>query len=176
MEDMEITAENRKDRICELMSDQQYVPMKEKELAMLLQVSREDRQELRRLLEELLTEGRLTVDARGKYKKADGHTLTGTFISHGKGFGFVEIEGREDDLFIPAGMTAGSARRHRTADGVRRHRMAGGARRHRTAAEGRRTERLIGLPPRLRLGIPPELLFEFLPEHTLALPPVCCGF
>ncbi len=108
MEDMEITAENRKDRICELMSDQQYVPMKEKELAMLLQVSREDRQELRRLLEELLTEGRLTVDARGKYKKADGHTLTGTFISHGKGFGFVEIEGREDDLFIPAGMTEGA--------------------------------------------------------------------
>lgn len=109
MIDMEkIAAEKRKDIICELMEDDRYVPMKEKELAMLLQVSREDRQELRRLLEELLTEGRLTVNAQGKYKKADGQTLVGTFISHAKGFGFVEIEGRQEDLFVPPEMTGGA--------------------------------------------------------------------
>lgn len=108
MENMEITAENRKERICGLMSDPRYVPMKEKELAMLLQAPREDRQELHRLLEELLAEGKLTVSDQGKYSKTDGHILTGTFISHGKGFGFVEIEGREDDLFVPAEMTGGA--------------------------------------------------------------------
>ena len=90
MKNMEkIATDKRKEIICELMEDDQYVPMKEKELAMLLQVSREDRQELRRLLEELLAEGRLTVNAQGKYRKADGQTLIGTYISHAKGFGFV---------------------------------------------------------------------------------------
>ena len=31
--------------------------------------------------------------------------LTGTFISNARGFGFVEVEGREQDLFIPAWQT-----------------------------------------------------------------------
>ena len=46
-----------------------YVPMKEKELAMLLQVQESDRPELKRLLEELVSEGRLDRTARGKYVK-----------------------------------------------------------------------------------------------------------
>ncbi len=32
----------------------------------------------------------------------------GTFVSHPKGFGFVEIEGRDDDIFIPADFTNGA--------------------------------------------------------------------
>lgn len=112
MKNMEkIATDKRKEIICELMEDDQYVPMKEKELAMLLQVSREDRQELRRLLEELLAEGRLTVNAQGKYRKADGQTLIGTYISHAKGFGFVEIEGSQEDLFVPPEMTGGALHR-----------------------------------------------------------------
>lgn len=35
------------------------------------------------------------------HKKRDVELLTGTFISNAKGFGFVEIEGREEDLFVP---------------------------------------------------------------------------
>lgn len=143
MEEMEITAENRKDRICELMTDQQYVPMKEKELAMLLQVSREDRQELHRLLEELLTEGRLTVNAQGKYKKSDGHTLTGTFISHGKGFGFVEIEGREEDLFVPAEMTGGALHRDTVQVVLIQDQNAGGGVSRTTARASARVSRIL---------------------------------
>lgn len=56
--------------ICDLVADKQYIPMKEKELAMLLQVSREERQELHRLLEELLAEGRLTVSAQENTKSS----------------------------------------------------------------------------------------------------------
>ncbi|MCM1193649.1 MAG: RNB domain-containing ribonuclease [Butyrivibrio sp.] len=40
--------------------------------------------------------------------KSDGGVLTGTFISNSKGFGFVEIEGREEDLFIPEDKTGGA--------------------------------------------------------------------
>ena len=93
--------DKRKKVICDLMEDELYVPMKEKELAMFLSVVKEEREEFHKILQELLAEGRLTVTGKGKYKKADGRVLTGTFISNAKGFGFVEIEGREEDLFIP---------------------------------------------------------------------------
>ena len=91
----------RKEVIKALVRDPLYVPMKEKELAALLSVAKEDREELRSILQELLAEGELMVTARGKYQKNNGMILTGTFLSNPKGFGFVEVEGREEDLFIP---------------------------------------------------------------------------
>lgn len=44
--------ENRKKLICELVAEDAYVPMKEKELAAFLQVQKEDRQALREVLQE----------------------------------------------------------------------------------------------------------------------------
>ncbi len=96
--------EKRKKLICELVEDEMYVPMKEKELASFMQVKREDREEFRNILSALLSEGKIEVTAKGKYIKADMRYLTGTFISNAKGFGFVEIEGREEDLYIPEEM------------------------------------------------------------------------
>ncbi len=95
--------EKRKKVICDLVKDQCYVPMKEKELAMFMQVKPEDRGELKKILSELVAEGKLSVTERGKYVKGRGvpEKLVGTFIGNARGFGFVEIEGREQDLFIP---------------------------------------------------------------------------
>ncbi len=93
--------DKRKKVICDLVEDSLYVPMKEKELAMFLQVSKEDREEFRRILEELLAEGKLSLTQKGKYMKSNGKSLIGTFISNARGFGFVEIEGQEEDYFIP---------------------------------------------------------------------------
>uniref|UniRef100_UPI004056E434 ribonuclease R n=1 Tax=Acetatifactor sp. TaxID=1872090 RepID=UPI004056E434 len=93
--------DKRKKVIIDLVHDEMYVPMKEKELAMFLQVSKEERDELHDLLQELLVEGELMLTLKGKYMKSNGKVLTGMFISNAKGFGFVEIEGREEDLFIP---------------------------------------------------------------------------
>lgn len=104
----ENSAEKRKKVICDLVNDPVYVPMKERELAMLLQVSKEDREEFRRILQELLAEGKLMLTVKGKYMKSNGKVLTGTFISNSKGFGFVEIDGREEDLFIPEDKTNGA--------------------------------------------------------------------
>ncbi len=72
--------EARKKVICDLMNDPIYVPMKEKELAMFLQVAKEDREELRLVLQELLAEGKLSLTSKGKYVKSNGRFLTGTFI------------------------------------------------------------------------------------------------
>lgn len=100
--------DKRKKVICDLVNDELYVPMKEKELAMFLQVAKEDREEFRQILQELLAEGKLMLTLKGKYMKSNGKVLTGTFISNAKGFGFVEIEGREEDLYIPEDKTGGA--------------------------------------------------------------------
>ena len=82
--------------------------MKEKELAIFLQVAKEDREEFREILRELLAEGKLTLTVKDKYMKSNGKVLTGTFISNAKGFGFVEVEGRDEDLFIPEDKQGGA--------------------------------------------------------------------
>ena len=97
--------EKRKNLICELLEDDLYVPMKEKELAAFMQVPREERDMFREVLRTLVAEGRVQVTAKGKYIKDAGELLTGTFISNARGFGFVEIEGRQEDLYIPEGKT-----------------------------------------------------------------------
>ena len=102
---------NRKKVICDLVKDELYVPMKEKELAMFLQVKKEDRDEFHRILQELLVEGKLSVTSKGKYKEGSGAGLVGTYLGSSKGFGFVEIEGREEDLYIPEGKNGGALHR-----------------------------------------------------------------
>jgi ribonuclease R len=100
--------EKRKKVICDLVKDELYVPMKEKELAMFLQVQKDERDALHDILMELLTEGKLTVTPNGKFKEGSGAGLIGTYIANTRGFGFVSIEGREDDLFIPEDKTGGA--------------------------------------------------------------------
>lgn len=97
--------EQRKKLICELVADRMYVPMKEKELAAFMQVSKADREEFRQVLQALLAEGKLQITRQGKYTKPDENRLVGTFVSNAKGFGFVEVEGRDEDLYIPEGKT-----------------------------------------------------------------------
>lgn len=92
--------QNRKQVIEDLMNDKHYIPMKIKELAILLQVPRENRDELKEVLEELVVEGKIEISKRGKYRKAENALLIGKFVGNVRGFGFVEIEGREEDLFI----------------------------------------------------------------------------
>lgn len=96
----------RKKLIYELMGDPLYVPMKEKELAMFLQVKPEDRDDLKIVLDELLAENKIQISKRGKYTKGSRAMLTGTFIGNSRGFGFVELDGKAEnptleDIFIP---------------------------------------------------------------------------
>lgn len=102
------THEKRKKIIRDLVNDPLYVPMKEKELAIFLQVNPEDREELSKILKELLEENELQISKRGKYQKGSSNVVVGTFISNAKGFGFVEIEGEKEDYFIPAEFVNGA--------------------------------------------------------------------
>ena len=63
-------SDKRKKVILDLMEQEFYIPMKEKELAVMLQVSKDDRAELNRILNELLAEGKLSITKKGKFVKA----------------------------------------------------------------------------------------------------------
>lgn len=102
--------EERKKKIYELICNDLYVPMKLKEMALLLQIPREEREELKEVLEVLMSEGKIEVSNRGKYSRVNsgGDTLTGIYSSTGKGFGFVTVEGMEQDLYIPEASSKGA--------------------------------------------------------------------
>ena len=92
----------RKHQLQTLVQDPTYVPMKLKELAMLLGVPKEYRDELKEVLDILVAEGKVGLSKRGKYGKPEQFMQAGTFCGNAKGFGFVAIEGQEQDIFIPA--------------------------------------------------------------------------
>ena len=103
--------ERRKKVLYDMICDKQYFPMKIKEIAILLQVPKEQRPELKEVLDSLILDGKVEITSKGKYRKASAKFLQGIFIAHPRGFGFVEIEGRESDIFIPEDQTGGAMHR-----------------------------------------------------------------
>lgn len=94
--------ERRKKMILEFMEEKAYVPMKAKELASVFQVPKQMRREFTKILDELLEEGRISISSRGKYGLTEAFAISGTLETNPRGFGFVKIEGREEDVFISA--------------------------------------------------------------------------
>ena len=53
------------------------------------------------MLDALVEEGKITLSKRGKYSKGQAKRITGTFQANIRGFGFVMVEGEDEDIFIP---------------------------------------------------------------------------
>ena len=90
----------RKNRILALFNDPTYVPMKEKELAIVMQVEPADRPILKMCLNELLEEKAIIISKRGKYQLPEARTFEGVFAASGHGYGFVSVEGIEGDFYV----------------------------------------------------------------------------
>ena len=98
----------RKKILTDIIKSDEYVPMKIKELAILLNVPKENRAELKEVLDALLAEGTISVSKKGKYGKATGNILVGTYEGNSRGFGFVTVEGEAEDIFIAANCSGGA--------------------------------------------------------------------
>ena len=98
----------RKAMLLTLFEDPAYVPMKLKEIAILLDVPKEQREDLKEVLDTLLSEGKIGISQKGKYGKPDLGSVAGVFFGHPKGFGFVTVEGMDQDVFIPEEKTGGA--------------------------------------------------------------------
>ncbi len=114
-----ILLEERKKILLEFISSTEYKPMKLKEMAAILQVPRNEKSDFREILEALAADGKIEVDNAGKYRVSDNNTKTGTFSGTQRGFGFVIIEGEEDDIFIPENATKGALHNDKVLVSVR---------------------------------------------------------
>ncbi len=94
------TFEKRKKVLYDFICDEMYVPMKIKEIAIVLQIPKEQRSLLKSALDGLVEEGKIYVTKRGKYAKGETKHFTGMFQANARGFGFVIQEGVEEDIFI----------------------------------------------------------------------------
>ena len=122
--------EKRKDTIYQLICDKSYVPMKEREMAYLLEIPRKRQGDLSDVLFALLSEGRIVKNAEGCYEKQkeSGDYLEGIFSGNANGYGFVTVEGFDEDFFVPEkytlnafhGDTVRISRLYRRKEGSRR--------------------------------------------------------
>ncbi len=114
-----ILLEERKKILLEFISSTEYKPMKLKEMATILQVPRNEKSDFREVLEALSADGKIEADNAGKYRVSDNNTKTGTFSGTQRGFGFVIVEGEEDDIFIPENATKGALHNDKVLVSVR---------------------------------------------------------
>ena len=112
--------ELRMQMLLKLMQEKAYVPMKEKELAVFLQVGKRDRDELHKILEELLEAGKIEVSKRGRYSVTDepepeNRIVVGTYERSKNHYGFVIPDDSKlnRDIFIPVERSMGAADGHK---------------------------------------------------------------
>jgi ribonuclease R len=124
--------QERKSRIVEFMKEAAYRPLKFEELAVVLAVPAEERDDLAEILGDLEIEGRIYRTNKDRYGIPERMNLVvGRLQGHERGFGFL-IPDEEDavDLFIPADGLSGAMHNDRviariTAKGTENRRAEG---------------------------------------------------
>ena len=82
--------------------------MSTKEMGVVLQVPAKEKKDFRAVLDELYSEGKIQLDLKGKIKPLSEDIFVGKFMGTQRGFGFVRVEGDDEDIFIPAHKTRGA--------------------------------------------------------------------
>ena len=92
--------EERKQKILDLMKDEDYVPLKAKEIAMIMRVPKKEYNEFLEVLGELELELKIQKNRKNRYKLVDKVYYDGIYRKNQKGFGFVRLEGEDDEIYI----------------------------------------------------------------------------
>lgn len=100
--------EERKTMLESFFGSSEYKPMRFRDIAAILQVPKGGKHELKELLDSLVSQGKIMLDDKGRYRAPGDRLKTGMFSGTQKGFGFVIIEGESEDIFIPENATKGA--------------------------------------------------------------------
>lgn len=87
-------------KILELMKDKDYVPMKAKEIAMIMRVPKKEYGEFLEAIGELELELKIQKNRKNRYKLVDKIYYDGIYRKNQKGFGFVRLNDQEDEIYI----------------------------------------------------------------------------
>ena len=90
----------KQEKILELMKDDDYVPMKAKEIAMIMRVPKNEYREFLETLGELELDFKIQKNRKNRYRIVDKKYYDGIFRKNQKGFGFVRMEDQEDEVYI----------------------------------------------------------------------------
>lgn len=104
---MERDIESLKKILMDLFSEKDYRPMRYKELVYFLQITNDDdKQLLLDILDELMDEYKIIKTRNNRFILTPKDTHVGTFTGNRRGFGFVTVDGYDEDFFIHAKDTA----------------------------------------------------------------------
>ncbi len=86
----------KEDKILEFMKDKDYVPMKAKEIAMLMRVPKHEYNDFLTTIGKLELELKIQKNRKNRYHIMEKNYYEGYYRKNQKGFGFVKIEGKEE--------------------------------------------------------------------------------
>ena len=93
--------EENKKIILDFLRNEQYVPMKAKDMAFILGVPKQKYAEFREILDELEREFKVQQSKKGKYMLVDESVYkTGVLRLNSKGFGFVKVQDSDEEIFV----------------------------------------------------------------------------
>jgi len=100
--------EEKRNMLEKFISSSEYTPMRFKEILAFLQVPKSSKSELKAALDQMIYEGVIVLDINGRYRLPGENIKVGIFCGTMRGFGFVTIEGEDQDIFIPGDATNGA--------------------------------------------------------------------
>ena len=92
--------QKKEEIILNFMKDEDYVPMKAKEIATLLAVPKKDYEKFLSTLNKLEAEFKIGRNRKNRYRVIENNYIEGIYRRNQKGFGFVQIEGEKDEIYI----------------------------------------------------------------------------
>lgn len=91
---------DKKEIILEFMKDEEYTPMKAKEIAMILGVPKKEYNKFAETLKELEEDYKIVKNRKNRYRIIGENFQEGIYRKNQKGFGFVKVEGQDDEIYI----------------------------------------------------------------------------
>ena len=99
--------EDKEKLILDFLSEKEYVPMKAQEIAFMLGVPKNEHSRFMQVLSWLEKDYKIQKNRKQRYSLVeDGKYLTGIFQGNEKGFGFVKIEGKDEEIYISRSNTS----------------------------------------------------------------------
>ena len=92
--------EEQEQKILELLKDEEYPPMKAKQIAMVMRVPKNEYNEFLNILGNLEMKMKIQKNRKNQYRIVEKVYYDGIYRKNAKGFGFVKIENEEDEIYI----------------------------------------------------------------------------